>query len=99
MKTTTMTTTRAFYFIIALMLFSVLLNAQIKIKERVEISPVTRKTQNLSIASGSKATVHLEFSAGTDKQIRLVGPSSMIYGYGTISSDVRYFDNFYYYDK
>src|SRR4030067_2621751 len=97
MHSTTTLATRGFSVVFLPLLFSTLLNAQIKIKERVEINPISSKVINNSISSDLPATVHLVFTAETDAPIRLACPNSTLYGYHSISTDVCTYEGFYYY--
>jgi hypothetical protein len=87
---------RLFFLTAFIILFYAILTAQVKIKERVEIEPLSPKISE-GTSGGSPAKVHLEFTAETDVTIRLACPYETVYGNHTVSADVCIFDEFYYY--
>jgi hypothetical protein len=88
MKTTTITTTLAFSVILGLLLFSMILNAQIKINERIEINPTSKIFKSLDASGSSQKLIHLEFSAETDHLVRIATSELVVYGQGGVTADV-----------
>lgn len=79
-----------------------MLNAQVKIKERVEINPHLSKTSKLQTLDDTPVCVHIDFTAGIVNWVRLLTCEGNIYGAGghvsattccgTVDYQISYFD-------